>query len=144
MCPGDGELVRLLAGETTAQQRRALAEHLEQCPGCRDRYARLEQTWRLLGEWTPPAGRDLAVSIVAAARRRDAVRWWTAMAAAVVLAAGAGVVAGLITAQPVSSDRPISTAEVVQAIGLDHLAAEGTVLHETLAFNGDGELEQHP
>ncbi len=133
MCLTEPQLIRLIGGEVTAQQRAECFEHLEACPVCRDAYARLQATWDALGTWqvTPPP-KDLAASILATAGQERAHPVWRgrlAVAAAIVVSASAGVIAALAIPQrsPAVARDQITIDQVAEAIGLDSVGAESAV-----------------
>lgn len=89
--PTDGDLVRLLDGETEDP---ALEEHLEACDGCRRRYRRIAGWSREVGR-ALDAVDPLVAERAAADRETDAagtgVRRWMRVAAGVVVLVSAGL-----------------------------------------------------
>lgn len=137
MCPSDIELIQNIAGQLPEAQARALAEHLRHCSTCDARHRELESTYALLGAWQPQAPpMPEASHIVHAVMRRNWALGAGRIAAAIVLAAGAGVAAGLLwpinasTAPPGNVTLAVSDEEAAQAIGLDQLA--GVKLYSAL------------
>jgi anti-sigma factor RsiW len=150
MCPTESELIRLLRAELPPARTQQIQSHLSQCESCRATIAELQQIWDALGLCQPtrsPARPDddmFVARVVHAARleqlkllRRPAIAWQRAkVAAAILLAAGAGVLAGSIV--PVSSPSlhpsrvavatPPSTQQLAESFGFDALGGESTVL----------------
>ncbi len=99
------EILDLLAtGECSAEQR----AHLDACPECCVRWAEFEKTWRLLGYWdaesVAPDLVERVVQTVTYKQRQTAWRVRSAMisqaAAIILLATGAGFVAGHLSRVP--------------------------------------------
>jgi len=131
MCLDESTLIRLVAGELGDEQRRACVEHVQVCHVCRQKHAELAATWDLLGQWPAEAPRrDLSGAIVAQACRRQSPRRWASVAAAVLIAGGAGVAAGILAPAPPAAvaHQNVSTEQLVQAIGLDALGDQSLAL----------------
>ena len=145
MCPNEQTLIRLLADELPPEPRQSCLEHLDHCRHCRTRYAQLQATWDMLGQWqVDPPARDLTAAILASAYRSTGKRRWAWAAAALLIAAGAGLFAGLFTTPP--SHRPtaqqsILPDEAVHAAGLDALAGQ-TVIFTPLFSPADTNPEE--
>lgn len=141
MCLHDTQLIRLVAGELSSGERATCIAHIETCAHCRQRLEAQQQAWEMLGQWgvdLPPGGFTVDVNrplgriepVLAGFPRHS----WR-MAAAVMLAAGAGVVAGLVVP---STSTSIAAAEVphdqvVEQLGLDELAESSGALEALLA-----------
>ena len=131
MCPGDSEIIRLLAGEMGDPQAQRVRTHIDACAVCSKRLLEFESVSKLLGEadLLPPQ-RDLTEAILRAASRPTISTSPMRIAAAVLLAIGAGVTVG--AALPI--ERPLATAQVadpdaaLDALGIDVLAADYTGL----------------
>lgn len=84
-CPSADALARAAAGEATARERRAIADHLATCASCSEEY----RVAASLGEWAHNASRDRDVLPGAARRAPSTERMrYLAYAAAVLLAVG--------------------------------------------------------
>jgi hypothetical protein len=133
MCLNDDDLIRLIGGELSAQERDRCLEHLASCALCRQHQHEIQGTWDVLGQWQPlPPTGDLSRRILIRARRGAIIRRYAGIAAVLVLSAGAGVIAGLAVpsrSAPAVAQRP-SSQEVVDAVGLDALAGSGPLLEE--------------
>ena len=130
MCPSDDRLILLVSGEMTAQERHEYLSHLQECEACHERYAQLQATWSALGEWQPAAPpNDMVATVLGAIRRRRFRLRWATAAAAVLVAASAGLAAGLLTPrQPATTaTRDVAVDQAVQAAGLDAIAADPDV-----------------
>lgn len=153
----DMDLIALAAGRLAPQRRDAVADHLEACAECRERYEATAEVWQALGAWkvTPPS-RDLAPAVEGAARREAAPQAATpawrrraraALRLAAVVALSAGV--GHLTARVVRSDENGSAvaeadAEAVsQALKLGVLEqpAPAGIADAVLALEAEGEEE---
>jgi hypothetical protein len=138
ICPHQDKLIPLVAQQLTAQERDDVLAHAASCPVCSEDLAELRSTWDALGEWDIDAPmRDLTPAVLAAARSRGRSAQFGRLAAAVLLAAGAGVAAALlvpprvvqVATRPIQQVQP-STDDLIQAMSLDSLANDPTALPE--------------
>jgi hypothetical protein len=131
----DQDLVELALGEIAEPRRSELLSHLTGCLRCRDMYAEIvgaiDATVPAAPEAQPPAGFDLRVLATLGIEPHSpapAARWFTRLtsprsllaAAAVLLAATAGVVGGTAVLDGSPAERPV-------AVGQDRLP-EGTAV----------------
>jgi anti-sigma factor RsiW len=145
MCPDETRLIKFMADELPPAERELIVQHLPRCSDCRGRLAEMQAVYTGLGDWeVVPPPRDLSAAILA--RAATGTRWWgwQRMAAAVLLAVGAGVAAGVLT--PVSAPvRQVHAEPPVQALGeawgLDALGAPAVGVAGMLASSDDTELE---
>lgn len=129
MCITQPQLLRLLSGELPDHERLAIETHLADCAPCHQQFEEMRRTWEALDQWPLPGVPDLTARIMAAAAQpspRSALPLLR-IAAAILLACGVGIVAGLSV--PSSQESPtlaqqVSTEEVVQALGLDALGSD--------------------
>ena len=140
MCLRDAQLIRLVAGELSSEERAECLDHLETCARCRQRLEAQQQAWEMLGQWGVdlPSGQFI-VDVDRPIGRVEPVgtgfhRHWR-MAAAVMVAVGAGVVAGLVVPARSTS---VAAAEVphehvIEQLGLDELAQSSGALEALLA-----------
>jgi anti-sigma factor RsiW len=148
MCPNESELVRLVGGEVPADRRERLVGHLQSCPSCRRTFDEIQATWELLGELqVQPTGADFTSRVLAAAARRPAPLPWLRIAAAIVVAAGAGWIAG--RAMPLPGPAPLAAAtsqvsdeQLAVSLGLDALVDRPDVLAQLFLQPPDDEQEQ--
>lgn len=133
-CPDDPILIRWMAGELPAAAAADLEAHVGTCDSCRDRYRQLRATWDLLGQLhVKPPVRDLTEQIMSAAERAKKPRWLLIgrLAAAIALAAGLGVAAGLLTPVRHAPDTPavaVSPEELLARTGLDVLVDDESIV----------------
>jgi anti-sigma factor RsiW len=130
------DLIKLAGGRLGANERLAAETHVGACSECQARLASARQTWRALGVWDVTAGGDMAARVVEAAGRQAQLppvpAWWRAAqpalraAAAILLAAGTGHVAGRWASPRLSSSPAAVTATAeeaaCEAMSLDVLA----------------------
>ncbi|MBM4037181.1 MAG: hypothetical protein FJ290_01590 [Planctomycetes bacterium] len=151
----EAELVELAAGRLEPPARSAAEAHVGGCAECRARLDAAHRAWQALGSWEVTAGHDLADAIVEVAGRQAQVpavpAWRRAIgpvlraAAAVVLAAGIGHVAGRwavpsrVSLPPVADERAAA-----EALSLDVLALQSAAgLAETvLGLDGSAQEAQ--
>ncbi len=115
----DSELIALLGGHLGPDRAGAVFEHCAACRRCAARRDELAQTWDALGAWEVALDRDLTDRILdgAAGRSRHAVLRpgvIVKVAAAVLLAAGLGHVAGRFTASAPREKRPGTETEMAR------------------------------
>lgn len=155
MCIEDTTLIRLLRGELPAEQCAQVQQHLEECPLCQQRLAALSEAWDALGRWAvqPPDAIQFAERMHRAVRQEAAKRgcglrrFVLRAAAAVLLAAGAGVAAALLVAKPQVSYLPPEDAPetLVDTLGLDVLSEEsGASLAQLFADENDTRFPEGP
>jgi anti-sigma factor RsiW len=141
MCLRDAQLIRFVAGELSSEERAECLRHLETCARCRQRREAQQQAWEMLGQWGVdlPSG-EFTVDVDRPIGRIEPVlagshRHSWRMAAAVVLAVGAGVVAGLVVpAGPTSvAAGEVPHEHVIEQLGLDELAQSSGALETLLA-----------
>ena len=118
----DNQLLDLLASpspETGSQ-----ADHLAACPDCRQRLAKLRETWDVLGQWSvEDRDVDLTARIMSQAQPAQAIRLWQPRALLRVAAAIAmGLALGGLAGRPGSP--AISHEQVSEAMYLDALALQ--------------------
>lgn len=141
MCLHDSQLIRLVAGELSAEERAECLAHMETCAHCRQRLEAQQQAWEMLGQWgvdLPPG--EFTVDVHRPLGRIEPVqtssnRHHWRMAAAVMLAVGAGVVAGLtVPSAPTSiAAAEVPHDQVFEQLGLDELAQSSGPLEALLA-----------
>jgi len=112
----DLELIELVAGRLPADRQEAVEAHLAACDECSRRRDAVRQTWDALGDWQIPAGRDLAPAVQAAAAREAAASsrrlpLLLRLAASILIAVGAGHVAGRLAAPALHPVRPATAAD---------------------------------
>jgi anti-sigma factor RsiW len=122
MCPTETELIRLVGGELSAARADELRQHLAHCRRCAAALAAIQSTWDVLGQWQvePPQGNLTAAVLRAASRPRPMP--WLRIAAAILMAAGAGLLAGRTAPLSAASPQTVSDAQLVEQLGLDALA----------------------
>jgi len=128
MCPDEATLLRLLAGELPESEQARVQAHLTECDACRQFYDSLQASWDQLGQWeVAPPPRDLSGAVLAAATHESIrSRWYarSAIAAAILVAAGVGWTVGRLPSRPTETATPISTEEMAQKVGLDALSGD--------------------
>lgn len=130
----DMELIEHIAGRGDSDLQRRIDEALAASAELRARYEELAVTWQLLGraDAALPA-RDLRDDVVALIERRHtqgdvlgrvgAAGWWRA-AAAIVLAAGVGHLAGRVSLPDTSTDlAAVTETDVQQELEFDAIGA---------------------
>ena len=138
-CPRTHLIVRLVSGELSPSEERAIREHLETCQVCAAAYSELHQTWNALGDWhLDVSGIDLTERVLAEAdaegRRHGQphrlTAYWTApfrAAASIVLAVGLGVAAGHLMPTSKSAavpEPPAALESITEAVELIGFASE--------------------
>jgi anti-sigma factor RsiW len=122
MCPTETELIRLVGGELSPPQADELRTHVAHCPKCTRALAAVQSTWDVLGQWQVDAPqRDLAGAVLRAASRPRALPW-PRIAAAILAAAGAGLLAGRTAPLTEPAPHAVSDEQLVEHLGLDALA----------------------
>ena len=131
MCPSyprESDLIRLVAGELSEEDRARVTAHVSGCARCAEARRQLLATWEALdADAIVPPGNDLTDRVLTAAQRPARAAYWpqaARVAATVLLAVGAGVVAGVLAParQPVVTAPQVPTQEVVTGLGLDLLS----------------------
>lgn len=130
-CVPDNQLIRLVAGELTAAEREQVMSHLHTCAKCRHAWEELRATWELLGQADGPLPeKDLAPRVLQAATRSRSrkIRWIAVarVAATIMLAAGIGIVAGVLappTAPYATGATAVSDEQMIEMLELDAMDA---------------------
>ena len=131
---------RLLSGELPPDRDEELREHLRSCPECQTAFAEVRDGWDALGDWHIDVPQiDLADRVLDEIDRSTSEhgpsQWWSPIrssgfrvAASVVLAVGAGVLAGrLVPVAPggpgevPTQSQPATDAEAAAWLGLSDL-----------------------
>ena len=128
-CLSESQLLQLICGELAGSSRLEAQAHLDDCQSCRSRLTDCRRIWDELGRWEAPqppgslASRIMTAALCPAAIERSS---WRRFAAALVLAAGVGIAAGLITppsATPAVAGE-VQIQDVVRSLGLDALGSD--------------------
>ncbi len=128
----DMQIIRLVAGDLLPGEADTFWSHIADCPDCARRVGEQERLWRGLAVWQAPSevpdvvGRALR-ELDRAGRARPRA-WWPVgrIAAGLLLGIGVGHAAGrwASAGRPALPELvPVTVAEVVEALGLDVLAA---------------------
>lgn len=131
MCPRENQIIRFVAGELPEAEAAVLRSHIAGCNACQQMLAQQQILWTTLADAaaTPEAG-DLTARILAAAASRRSNATPARIAAAVLVAIGAGVVIG--SAMPVhappASALAVNPAAASDALGLDAFTTDQTGL----------------
>lgn len=115
----DSELIELLGGHLAPGRAGAVDKHCAACRECAARRDELTQTWDALGAWEVALDRDLSAAIQdgVSARTERPVSWRVVtgkIAAAVLLAAGLGHVAGRFAASAPEEELPEAGTEMAR------------------------------
>jgi anti-sigma factor RsiW len=153
----DGEIVRLIARELPRADAESAQSHIGSCPACAARVREQGRIWSALGAWEATSqapdvtaavfsridGESAGRSFERLPFPRRRIRWARAgrLAASVLIAAGVGHAIGRWTSGVSEAGKatraPVTTAEVVDSLGLDALASAPVGLADAIDGAGD-------
>lgn len=136
MCVNEAMLLKLIAGDLPDAERDKVLAHLAQCDACQRLHRSLQAAWDDLGEWEAVSvlpSRDLTGDVLAAAGAESVrSRWYASarIAAAILVAAGAGWTAGRLSPHAHQGPQTVASAsadEVALKVGLDALGGDSSI-----------------
>ena len=131
MCPRENEIIRLVAGELPEAEAILLRSHIGNCDACQETLTQQQILWTTLADAaaTPEAG-DLTARILAAAASRRSHASLARIAAALLVAIGAGVVVGTVMPvhAPFAPALAANAGAASAALGLDAFTTDQTGL----------------
>ncbi len=144
--PRDIELIDYLAGRGTEARRCEIEAELARSPQLQRRLDELAKIWDLLGEADVELPRrDLYPHVAAAEQARRAhLPWWARAAAAIVLAAVGGHVAGRVHLRITPSEpdpEPVTASTVADDLHLDAFGTTGVYAFAQDLLSGRDEDE---